>query len=321
MIDIRDKKIIVTGAKSMIGRGLIIELKERGAQVDPVYHEECDLLNYNECLDRFERSNADFCIHAAGYNGNIKFNERYPSDIFFNTATMGLNTLNACAKTGVKKVVTLLASCAYRSTNEELKEYDFFLGMPDSSVEAHGLSKKTLFYYSKQICKQYDISAVCTIFNTAYGPWDSYNIDKTKVVGALIKKFVDAKDNFEDRVVCWGTGQPRRELIYCDDAARGIVEVLQKYDDSNLPINIGFNTDISIRELAEKIASIVEFKGTITWDTRRPDGQFRKLLNTDRATEHEIKIENFKSLDEGLVQTIRWYRESKNARRNEKSLY
>ena len=108
MIDIRGKKVIVTGANSMIGRSVIKELQKREAIIDPVYHEECDLLNYEECLSRFKKSNPDFCIHAAGYNGNISFNRKYPADIFFNTTIMGLNTLNACTQVGVKKIVTLL---------------------------------------------------------------------------------------------------------------------------------------------------------------------------------------------------------------------
>ena len=321
MINIQNKKVIVTGAKSMIGRSIIKELRNKDAIVEPLYHEDCDLLKYSECLQRFRRSKPDFCIHAAGYNGNISFNKKYPSDIFFNTSTMGLNVLNVCAKEGVRKVVTLLASCAYRSTEEELKESDFFLGMPDPSVEAHGLSKKTLFYYSKQICKQYDISAVCTIFNTAYGPWDSYNINKTKVVGALIKKFVDAVDNFENKVICWGTGSPRRELIYCDDAAKGVIQTLEKYDDISLPINIGLGTDISIKQLAEKIGNIVGYSGEIIWDTDRPDGQYRKILNADRAKQYGIKTNNFKSLDDGLRETIDWYKSFKNVRSNEKNFY
>mgnify|MGYP003624905156 FL=1 len=309
MIDIKNKKVIVTGAASMVGRSIIKELETRGAIVDRVLHEECDLLDFNQCLNKFKESKPDYCIHAAGYNGNISFNRQYPSDIFYNTTIMGLNTLKACSLVGVKKVVSLLSSCAYRSTDEELREEDFFKGMPDSSVDAHGLSKKSLFYYSKQISKQYDITAVCTIFNTAYGPFDSFKIEKTKVCGALIKKFTDAVINSEDQVVCWGTGAPRRELIYCDDAGKGVVETLQKYDDESLPINIGFNEDISIEQLANKIAAIVGFKNKIVWDTNKPDGQYRKILNADRMNKYNIKIKDSVSLDEGLKKTIQWYKE------------
>lgn len=308
MIDLRDKVVIVTGAASMIGRSVTRKLEERGAIVHRVLHQECDLLDYSQAKKVFDTVKPDYCIHAAGYNGNINFNKLYPSDIFYNTTVMGVNTLKACAETGVKKVVSILASCAYRSTNDPLKECDFNDGLPDKSVEAHGLSKKALYYYSKQIHKQHDITAVCTVFNTAYGPHDSFNIDKTKVAGALIKKFVDAAASEEKEVVCWGTGKPRRELIYCDDAAEGVVQALEKYSDVDFPVNIGYNKDISILELAELISDIVKYKGKIVWDTERPDGQYRKILDSSRMQDCDIEIEKPVSLREGLEKTIHWYK-------------
>jgi len=308
MIDLKNKKVLVTGANSMIGRSVIACLSRRGAIVDPVLHEECDLLNYEQIFNRVNHFRPHYCIHAAGYNGNLNFNHKFPSDIFFNTTTMGLNTLKACAVLGVEKIVTPLASCAYKSTSEELREEDFNVGMPDASVEAHGLSKKAIFYYSRQICKQYNTLAVCTIFNTAYGPHDSFNIDKTKVVGGLIKKFTDAMTNNEDNIVCWGTGSPRREFIFCDDAAEGLVQVLEKYSVVDMPINIGFNEDISVKELAQLIGETVGFDGEISWDTSRPDGQYRKILNSGRMKEFNIKIEQSTPLKEGLEKTIEWYK-------------
>ena len=192
MINLGGSKVLVTGASSMIGRAAIKSLEARQAEVVPIFHDECDLLDFYQTLYEFENHKPDYCVHLAGYNGNIGFNKLYPADIFYNTTIMGLNVLKACSLVKVKKVVSTLASCAYRSTNEELKEDDFWYGLPDESVEAHGLSKKTVHAFSKQIYKQHGTVAVCTIFNTAYGPHDSFDIHKTKVVGALIKKFVDA---------------------------------------------------------------------------------------------------------------------------------
>jgi GDP-L-fucose synthase len=298
MIELKNKKVLVTGANSMVGRSVIKSLYNRGAEVDPVYHKECDLLEYQNIEERISASRPEYCIHIAGYNGNIKFNRDYPSDIFYNTTVMGLNTLKACAQFGVQKVVSPLASCAYRSTDEQLEEKDFHIGMPSPSVEAHGLSKKALFYYSRQIYKQYGTLAVCTIFNTAYGPYDSYDINKTKVAGGLIKKFVDAAEKEAEEVVCWGTGSPRRELIYCDDAAEGVVQTLEKYDNVEWPINIGLNQDICIKELAELIARFASFDGKIQWDKTRPDGQYRKILNSARMKEYGIHIENPTSLED-----------------------
>lgn len=313
MIFLKDKKVAVTGANSMIGRSIVKTLASRGAIIDSIIHEECDILKYEQIYDRIKKFKPDYCIHAAGYNGNINFNRKFPSDIFFNTTVMGLNTLKACALLGVEKIVTPLASCAYRSTEEELKEEQFHIGMPDTSVEAHGLSKKAIFYYSRQIFKQYGALAVCTIFNTAYGPYDSFNVDKTKVVGGLIKKFVDAKMNNDKEVVCWGTGTPRREFIFCDDAAEGMVQVLEKYPVVDYPINVGFNRDVSIKELAETVSKIVGFEGKIAWDTTRPDGQYRKILNSNRMRDYGILIEDNTSLEDGLQKTIEWYKNGGNS--------
>lgn len=310
MIEIENKKILVTGANSMIGRSIVEKLKSRGAIVYPVYHSSCDLLDIKQVDNFFNQVMPDYCIHAAGYNGNIKFNSLYPADIFYNTAIMGLNVLKMCVKYNVKKIVTLLASCAYQSTDQELNEKDFFLGMPDESVEAHGLSKKTLFYFSRQIYKQHDIKAVCTIFNTAYGPYDSFKLEKTKVVGGLIKKFVDAVENNNSEVECWGTGNPRRELIYSADAAEGVIQVLEKYDCTESPINVGFNEDISIKDLANLISEITGYKGKIIWNDTYPDGQFKKILNSSRMKEFNIEIKERTSLRDGLEKTIKWYKEN-----------
>ena len=312
MVELKNSKVLVTGASSMIGRVVTKKLEERGAIVVGILHKECDLLNWSETIDAFEKHKPDYCVHAAGYNGNIRFNKLYPSDIFYNTTTMGLNVLKACAITGVKKVITPLASCAYRSTDEKLKEDDFNIGIPDESVEAHGLSKKAIYHFSRQLCKQHDISAVCTIFNTAYGPGDSFDINKTKVVGGLIKKFVTAVENNDQEVECWGTGRPRRELIYCEDAAEGIIQALEKYSDVKQPINIGYNEDISIKELANMIADLTGFQGKITWDSTKPDGQYRKLLDPSRMKDYKIFIKDRTSLKDGLLKTIEWYKKNEN---------
>lgn len=307
MIDLRDSKVLVTGASSMIGRSVVKKLKSRHAKVTEVFHEECDLLNWAQTDAVFQKEAPDYCVHTAGYNGNIRFNKLYPADIFYNTTIMGLNVLKACAFSGVKKVVTPLASCAYRSTDDFLREKDFNLGMPNESVEAHGLSKKAVYHFSRQISKQYDISAVCTVFNTVYGPYDSFDINKTKVVGGLIKRFIVAAENGDKMVECWGTGKPRRELIYCDDAAEGILQALEKYFDVKSPINIGYNEDISIKELAHMIADLTGYAGEISWDITKPDGQYRKILNSSRMKDYEILVEDRTPLRDGLIKTIEWY--------------
>jgi nucleoside-diphosphate-sugar epimerase len=311
MLNLEQKRVMVTGANSMIGRATIKALLQRKATVLPVYHGTCDLMINNQVDVTFHELKPDYVIHLAGYNGNILFNKQYPADIFYRTTVMGLNVLNCAAKYKVDKVVTALASCAYKDTDEILKVENFNDGMPNRTVEAHGLSKKALYHFSRQLNKQHGLNAVCTIFNTAYGPYDSFSVEKTKVVGGLITRFVAAVENGVNRVACWGTGHPRREFIYCDDAAEGLVQTLEKYDNVELPINLGFNEDISIRELAEMIAELTGFEGEILWDTEKPDGQYRKLLDSSKMAEYDIVIENKTTLEEGLKRTIEWYKKNR----------
>ena len=132
------------------------------------------------------------------------------------------------------------------------------------------------------------------------------------ISGGLIKKFITAVKNGDEEVECWGTGKPRRELIYCEDAAEGIIQALEKYSDIKYPINIGYNEDISIKELANLIADLTGFSGKLTWDLTKPDGQYRKILDSSRMKEHGISIANKTSLRDGLLKTIKWYKENEN---------
>ena len=307
MQQFKDSKIVITGASSMIGRSVIRQLEAiPDIDIVPVYHNHYDLLNIEHC--KYILKGADYCIHCAAYNGNIPFTAKYAADIFYRTTIMAMNVLNCANEFGIKKVVSPLASCAYPN-KDILKEEDFWNGPPNETVEAHGLSKRNILAYSRQLYKQHGFKSVCLIFNTCYGPYDSFDINKTKVVGGLINKFITSQKNNDRSVVCWGTGSPRRELIYCDDAATAIIDVLKYYDNPNEPINIGTGLDVSIKELAETIRDVVEYKGEIEWDLTKPDGQYQKLLDITKYKELLPQI-NFTTLKDGLIKTIDFYKEN-----------
>jgi len=294
----------------MIGRSVIKSLRQRGSIMQPIFHEDLDLMNYEQTRDLFIDMKPDYCIHLAGYNGNIKFNSLYPAEIFHRTSTMGLNVLKACIDSRILKTVSVLSSCGYKAGDQPLKEEEFLNGEPDESTEAHAYGKRDLLIYSKLLHKQYGETFVCALFNTTYGPHDNFDLNKTKVVGSLIKKFVDAVDEGDKLVECWGSGKPKRELIFCDDVAEGIVQTLEKYDNTQLPLNLGFDQDVTIKELSEKIAELVGFSGDIKWDLSRSDGQMRKILDSSRMKKEGI-ILNQTSLNDGLQKTIEWYRLNK----------
>ncbi len=187
-----------------------------------------------------------------------------------------------------------------------LFEKDFENGLPHSSVECHGLAKRILFDYSRQLSKQFKFNAVCCVLNNCYGPGARYDEpDRLKVADSLVKKMVDAKYNNQTSVSLWGNGSPRREFIYCKDAAAGIFHTFQVYNNANKVINIGSGEDISILDLALTIRNLVGYEGEILWDTTKPNGQMKKLFCNDK-----IKTLNWQpstTLAEGLKQTIEWY--------------
>lgn len=306
MIDLKDKRTLVTGGSSMIGSAITYHLEQKGAIVDQALHRYYNLLSLSDTQRLFNEFKPDYVVHAAGWNGGIEWNKKFPADIFYRTAEMGLNVLNCCNDFNVKKVVSLISSCALPDRGEEvLAEENLWNGSPNTSVECHGLSKRMLHAYSRQLYKQFGLNAVCSIVTNSYGEKDSFHPLKTKVVAALIRKVVEAHKFNTPEIVCWGSGSPRRELMYAQDVGNAIVQVLESYDDVNTPINIGTGQDISIKELVGLIVEIVDYKGNIIWDTSKADGQMRKLLNSSKMRRLlDVSITPTKI---GLKNTIEWY--------------
>tara|TARA_R110002110_G_scaffold140581_1_gene327971 strand:+ start:441 stop:1394 length:954 start_codon:yes stop_codon:yes gene_type:complete len=306
MIDIKDKKVLVTGGEGFLGRAIVSKLLEKEANPIIVRHGEVNLNDLQTLIHFLNSVKPDYCIHAAGYNGGIEFNRMYPADILFSNTVMGLNLHHACEYVGVKKLVSIMTSCAYPDTGMEvLKEEDFWNGLPNGTIRAHGIAKRILQAASEAYNKQYELNSVAVCVTNLYGPNDTFNLVRTKVVGALIRKFVEAKTEEEEQVECWGTGDPMREFMYVDDAAEAIIQALQKYDDHSQPLNIGTGKDISIKELVEYIKEAVGYEGDVFWNTEKPDGQMKKLLSVEKMKDY-IDIEPI-SVKDGIIKTVGWY--------------
>jgi nucleoside-diphosphate-sugar epimerase len=318
-------KVLLTGSSSMIGKQLLPLLQEDGYQVLAPTKQELNCMILQMVYDYFDKHKPDYVIHLAGYNGGISFNQKFPADIYMQTAYMALNVTGA-ATFYSKKMVSVLPSCAYYPNarypdmiapngikiSEEpaalLFEYKFEDGQPHESVACHGLAKRILFDYSRQLHKQYKFNAVCCVLNNCYGPGARYDEpDRMKVVDSLIKKFCDAKLRGESRVVVWGTGEPKREVMYAGDAAEGILEVFKHYDDPTEVINIGCGYDVSIRELAYMIQDLVDPSIEVVFDTTKPDGQMKKMFDITKMKEKLGGWEPKTDLYTGLKVTIEWY--------------
>ena len=324
MIDLVNKIVVVTGGEGFLGRAVCDALARKEAIPVVLSHKQINLLDLGETIRFFLDTSADYCIHCAGYNGGIEFNQMYPADILYTNTIMGLNLYHACEYAQVKKLVSIMTSCAYPDTGmEELKEETFWDGKPNKTIRAHGVAKRILQAAAEAYKSQYDFNSVSVCVTNLYGPYDTFNLIRTKVVGALVRKFVEAQLEYElekDRLIrseldiseagrpsveCWGTGSPRREFMYVDDAAEGIVQALEKYEDSDEPLNIGTGNDITIKELVEHIINVVGYEGEVFWNEDKPDGQLKKLLSVSKMRKF-VQV-NSLDIEDGLQKTVEWY--------------
>jgi GDP-L-fucose synthase len=289
----------------MLGRAIVRKLCDRGANVLAATHNDYDLLNEVDCT-RMLAYKPDFLIHGAAVNGNISYNISHPAIIYGETVQIGLNVLGSAVADNTTKIVNLISSCAYAPSDEPLKESNFLNGTCDETVECHGLAKRAVYSYAKTLHKQFGTKFVHVILNNCYGfaPFDRPY--KLKVADALVSKFVDAKLQKQNQVTLFGDGSPRRELLFCEDAAEGVVRVLEEYEDSIEPINIGCGKDISIKELADTIAKLTGYQGEVIWDISKPNGQMRKLLDNTKMKE-VLNWEPPTGLNEGLRKTIDYF--------------
>lgn len=310
MIDLSGSRVLVTGGNGFFGKAICKAVESRGATAIPFSSEECNILDLYGLIQFMEDTRPDYCIHAAGYNGGIEFNRMYPADILYSNTVMALNIHHACEYLGVKKLISITTSCAYPDTGMELlKEEDFWNGQPNPTIRPHGIAKRVLQTASEAYREQYDFNSAAVCVTNLYGPYDTFDLVRTKVVGALIRKFVEAKLDEDDSVECWGTGAPMREFMYVDDAAEAVVQALEKYEDSSKVLNIGTGEDITIKELVDNIVEIVEYEGDVDWNTDKPDGQMKKLLDTTRMKEF-VNLSPI-NVKEGLEKTIKWYQANK----------
>ena len=230
---------------------------------------------------------------------------------------MGIQMMEAARQHGVEKFICLGTVCAYpKFTPVPFKEDNLWNGYPEETNAPYGLAKKILLVQAQAYRQQYGFNTIYLLPVNLYGPRDNFDPKSSHVIPALIKKMVDAKDNGIDEVVIWGTGNASREFLYVEDCAEGILLAVEKYNKPE-PVNLGVGKEIKIKDLAEFIAELSGFKGRITWDTTKPDGQPRRCLDTTRA-EKEFGFKAKIDFRDGLKKTIDWYERNRdmNAYRN-----
>jgi GDP-L-fucose synthase len=222
---------------------------------------------------------------------------------------MGINLLETARRNGVSKFVQVGTVCGYpKFAPVPFKEEDLWNGYPEETNAPYGIAKKSLLVMAQAYRQQYGMNVIFLIPSNLYGPRDNFHLGSSHVIPALIRKFIEARTSESNTVTVWGTGNASREFLYVDDAAEGIVLAAEGYEKAD-PVNLGTGKEVTIRDLVNLIARLTKFGGRVRWDTSKPDGQPRRMLDTSRAWK-EFGFRAQIDLEEGLRRTIDWYQRS-----------
>lgn len=305
---IKDKRVCVTGGKGFLGRHLVSRLGQHGCRsIDIAGRPEYDLTRLDDVRRMYDTLKPDIVIHLAAKVGGIGFNREKPAELFYDNLMMGAQLLHEGWRHGIEKFVAVGTICAYpKFTPVPFKEEDLWSGYPEETNAPYGLAKKMMLVQSQAYRQQYSFNSIFLLPVNLYGPGDNFDPRSSHVIPALIKKCFDAIDSGAETLEVWGTGSATREFFYVEDAAAAICLAAEAYDRSE-PVNIGAGFEISIKDLTELIARLTGFTGKLVWDSTKPDGQPRRMLDTSRAL-REFGFQATTDLAAGLKKTIDWYR-------------
>ena len=313
MIDLRKKKVVVTGGAGFLGSAVMEKLRQRGcppASIVAVRRAEFDLAHEDGVRRMYEVHRPDVVVHLAAVVGGIGANRESPGSFYYQNMVMGTMLMEYARLAAVEKFVAVGTICAYpKFTPVPFREEDLWSGYPEETNAPYGLAKKMLLVQSQAYRQQYGFNSIYLLPVNLYGPRDNFDPKSSHVIPALIRKCVEAVERGDPVVEIWGTGRATREFLYVEDAAEGILLAAEHYDGSE-PVNLGAGFEVTIRELAELIAKLTGFTGRLAWNTSQPDGQPRRCLDTSRAA----TFFGFKAATpfaEGLSHTVEWYRSTR----------
>jgi GDP-L-fucose synthase len=301
--------ILVAGGTGLAGSAIVRELGRANKKVIGISSKEVNLLDRAKTFSYIKDLKPNVIIDAAAKVGGVGSNNAFPVEFLSQNLQIQSNLMDAAHEAKVEKFVFLGSSCIYpRNCAQPIKEDYLLTGELEQTNSAYAVAKIAGIELIKSYRKEYGYSWISVMPTNLYGPNDNFDLENSHVLPALIRKFVEAKRNNSPEVVLWGSGTPLREFLHVDDLAKAILVCLEKYDDSQ-QINIGSGDEISIKNLAVKIANLTGFTGKVVWDSNRPDGTPRKVLDSTKI--NKLGWKPSITLDQGIAATVEWYQENK----------
>ena len=301
--------ILVAGGTGLAGSAIVRELERVNKKVIGISSKEVNLLDRAKTFTYIKDLKPNVIIDAAAKVGGVGSNNAYPVEFLSQNLQIQSNLMDAAHEAKVEKFVFLGSSCIYpRNCSQPIKEDYLLTGELEQTNSAYAIAKIAGIEMIKSYRKEYGYSWISVMPTNLYGPNDSFDLENSHVLPALIRKFVEAKRNNLSEAVLWGSGTPLREFLHVDDLAKAVLVCLEKYDDSQ-QINIGSGDEISIKDLGQKIANLTGFTGKVVWDSNRPDGTPRKVLDSTKI--NKLGWKSSITLDQGIAATVEWYQENK----------
>ncbi len=302
-------KIYVTGHRGLVGSAIVRAIEAEGNHTwIGKSRSELDLLDRKAVFEFLAKEKLDAIVIAAAKVGGIHANSTYPVEFLSENLQIETNLMDAAHAAGIQHLLFLGSSCVYpKLAQQPIKEEYLLTGELEKTNEAYALAKISGLKLVQAYRKQYGHKWISAMPTNMYGPGDNFDLENSHVLPALIRKFHDAKTQGQPTATLWGTGSPKREFLHADDLGRACLFLLENYND-DVAINVGVGEDVSIKELAGLIQGVVGFQGTIDWDSSRPDGTPRKLLDVSKISALGWKAQI--SLEDGLRSTYEWYKDN-----------
>lgn len=305
----KNAKIYIAGHKGLVGSSIVRELEKQGyTNLILATHTELDLLDINAVESFIQNKKPEYVFVAAAKVGGIIGNSKYPADFIYQNLQIQNNVIHSSHKAKVKKLLFLGSSCIYpKLCPQPIKEEYLLTGPLEVTNEAYAVAKIAGLMMCKKYKEQYGDNFISAMPTNLYGPGDNFHPETSHVIPGMMRRFVEAKEQNLPDVTVWGTGKPMREFLYVEDLAEALVFMMNNYEEIE-HANVGTEEDVTIKELAETMKEVIGYKGELKFDTTKPDGTPRKLLDVSKL--HNMGWKHKVSLREGLEKTLVWYKEN-----------